>query len=599
MVNALSYIADIANRTVSALARPVKLYPWAWLIIGIALFVPELYGRSFAEASRLVWQGLTGNMLPCMLISYIFVSLSCLASRAHKTLGLILSVFFTFTALAAACMDHFLFSRFGTHVNAYILQLLDETSSSESAEFLTTYILQPAVLWYLLAGVAAIIAGYAVKKAFQRLQEHHMASQLCRYLLALYLIACSILTCKRLGGFTSNVIDNDVFASIHGDTARSFTYLTYNSVLQFVQDKQDFDRCAEHLDGIEAAISDDAASPMDIVVIVGESHNKYHSSLYGYPMPTDPYLASMDGLSIYDDVITSVNATSQSFKSFLSFASMDNGLKWCDTPLFPAVFKSAGYNVICYSNQFVHDPQMSLYNASCGFFNHPSMRDKLFSYKNTRKYRYDHELIDEYKAKRDSIEVQGHNLVIFHLNGQHVSASERYPHDMARFDASDYDYRTDLNEAQKEYVAHYDNATRYVDSLLCDIMDMYSSRDAVVLYFSDHGDEVYDFRDHIGRSYNFDDGGAEAVHHQMDIPFVIYVSPSCRDKHPEFSKAIANAVHTPFMTDDLPHLLLDMAGISCQWFDASRSPINPSYVVRKRVPRAITPTVRLDYDSIK
>ena len=41
-------------------------------------------------------------------------------------------------------------------------------------------------------------------------------------------------------------------------------------------------------------------------------------------------------------------------------------------------------------------------------------------------------------------------------------------------------------------MAHYDNATRWNDEVVDRILSNFANEDAVVVYFSDHGEEVYD-----------------------------------------------------------------------------------------------------------
>jgi len=582
-------MVESVNKVCKGILKPILLFPGEWVVICFALFLPELYGADFSRGFEYFWKGLTNYIMIYALLAYILMLVPYLVSKISLPSARILSGLFEVAAVFLSVSDFFLWDAFGTHINSYILQLLAETNSSESSEFISTYILSPSTVKCVGIVGLFVIVHFGFTLMFRRLRWP--------IILVAYLCAGAVCAVSKREGYTRNVIDNDVFASRHPDTARAFSYKIYNAVLQFVQDKKDFDHCADALENVEASITVDSVS--NIVLIIGESHNKYHSSLYGYPLCTNPLLERLPNLYVFDDVITSVNATSQSFKNFLSVASNDEDSKWCGKPLFPCVFLNAGYNVICYSNQFVHDPQMSLYDASCGFFNHPRIRDKLFSYKNIYKYQYDHELIADFKGKRDSLERRDHNLVIFHLNGQHVKASERYPAEYGFFTASDYEHRTDLNREQKEYVASYDNATRYNDAIICEIIEMYRGVDAVVIYFSDHGDEVHDFRNHVGRSYNFDDGGQKAIHHQMDIPFFIYCSDVCNARHPEITERIRKSIHRPYMTDDLPHLLFDLAGISYEGYFPSKSLINDLFDIhRSRVPRAITPTVKVDYDNL-
>ena len=93
-----------------------------------------------------------------------------------------------------------------------------------------------------------------------------------------------------------------------------------------------------------------------IVLVVGESANRHHSQLYGYPLPTTPHQLALkngkDSLAVFADVVSPWNLTSRVFKQIFSLQSVGEKGDWSDYALFPAVFKKAGYHVSFLSNQF-------------------------------------------------------------------------------------------------------------------------------------------------------------------------------------------------------------------------------------------------------
>ena len=83
--------------------------------------------------------------------------------------------------------------------------------------------------------------------------------------------------------------------------------------------------------------------------------------------------------------------------------------------------------------------------------------------------------------------------------------------------------------------------------------------------------------------------------HQYEVPFIIWVSDKYKEIHPDMIDKIERSVNRPFMTDDLPHLMLEIAGITCEWFEPSRSLINYKYdISRKR----LLEDSKQDYDEI-
>ena len=72
-------------------------------------------------------------------------------------------------------------------------------------------------------------------------------------------------------------------------------------------------------------------SPQDslcLIVVIGESYNKYHSSLYGYSLDTTPNMVEARDdscLYVFNNVITPWNMTSNAIKNIFSLNSMSHG----------------------------------------------------------------------------------------------------------------------------------------------------------------------------------------------------------------------------------------------------------------------------------
>ena len=208
----------------------------------------------------------------------------------------------------------------------------------------------------------------------------------------------------------------------------------------------------------------------NIELIIGESFNKHHSSLYGYPLKTNPCLEKEYNLFIMQDVISTDRLTSIVLKNIFSFRNKDNHIYWAESTLFPAIFKKAGYCSYLISNQEVEDGDYKdVYNMANNYLVHSRTKQYLWNIQNKQIHQYDSQLIDEYINLKN--EKATYSLIIFHLLGQHTAYADRYPKEKSFFTEKDYDYRTDLNQKQKSYLAHYDNAIRYGDEVIKSIID--------------------------------------------------------------------------------------------------------------------------------
>jgi heptose-I-phosphate ethanolaminephosphotransferase len=103
------------------------------------------------------------------------------------------------------------------------------------------------------------------------------------------------------------------------------------------------------------------------------------------------------------------------------------------------------------------------------------------------------------------------------------------------------------------------------------------------LYFSDHGEEVYDKIDFSGHS-------ADQVITQniYEIPLLLWVSE--KYKH---NKSIPNNFNSKYLTDDLFHSIADLVDVKSEEVDSSRSIFSEHFKERKRIIRDT-----IDYDIL-
>ena len=344
----------------------------------------------------------------------------------------------------------------------------------------------------------------------------------------------------------------------------------------------------------------------EIVLVIGESYNKHHSQLYGYDKPTTPRqmaMAADSSLVVFTDVVASWNLTSFVFKHMLSLWAVGEEGEWCDEPLFPEVFRKAGYQVDFLTNQFQPKAKDAVYDFSGGFFlNDPEFSKRQFDTRNNRTYRYDETLLKAYDAlnqrdkSRDSLEtseIQG-RLTILHLMGSHVDYRARYPKQRQYFTPSMYQ-RPELTDKQRRILSDYDNSLRYNDSILWAITQRFMDKDAVVIYVPDHAEEIFDGKPYMyGRMHgaNID---YRLARNEMEIPFWIWGSPRYIERHPYGWEAIQDAKDRPLMTDVLPHLLLYLGGISTPLYHPELNVITPEYNTRRpRILKGVT-----DYNKLK
>ncbi len=517
---------------------------------------------------------------------------------------------------SVAIVDMYCYERFESTLTPTMLMLVGETTPQEASEFLTGYlswdIVSTMVGWVLLLILIhilwTIVRCWLRKRVLQMIvfpQINPMAITGLKAILSL-VVAWLLVVC------VSQTWDNKV--AMH----RMFSYDTVGQVERELTRKDQanlyvpiyrlvFSAFANHLAShqlvqLEAAsdkIQIDSCSYRvpNIVLVIGESYNKHHSQLYGYEKPTTPFqkaLAEEGSLVPFTDVVAPWNLTSFVFKHVLSLHAVGDSGEWCDAPLFPEVFRKAGYHVTFITNQFQSEAKEAVYDFSGGFFlNNPEMSKRQFDTRNNSLYRFDEGVLKAYDQLKPKD--QAHNLVILHLMGSHVEYRARYPQPARRFFTPQNANRPELNKKQRYILSDYDNSVRYNDSIMYAVTQRFVDQDAVVIYMPDHGEEIFDGSPFMyGRMHgaNID---YRLARNEMEIPFWIWGSPKYIENHPFGWQAIQNAKDRPMMTDVLPHLLLYLAGISTPAYRPEYNVITPEYNVNR--PRILKGTT--DYNQLK
>ena len=172
----------------------------------------------------------------------------------------------------------------------------------------------------------------------------------------------------------------------------------------------------------------------------------------------------------------------------------------------------------------------------------------------------------------------GKTFFVVHTYGTHGIYANRYPHNrFSHFTEKSGKYQS-MEKKTRQIVAEYDNAVLYHDWVIDQVLLRFQKKKAIVLYISDHGEEVFDDPAHPFHGH----AELRASQPMVEIPMFVWASPSFHTAYPKLIQQITNSLSLPYMTDDIIHTVLDMLSISTSEFDPKRSLINPLYN-RKRL----------------
>lgn len=577
-------------------------------VAGIVLSYIELPDKRDAQIYDNLWLELFLDLyVVCLLLTII----------PKKIRRWVRGVFY-FIIYATSIADVFCWEKFKSALTPTMLLLVGETDGREASEFLNSY-LTPDLIFSGVGFLILIILIQFFLKLWPYIRIHlprairiparESLPKLRRLkpaaaIAVLVLLVWSLCTSFENKHLMARMFSNNTIGGIEHELTKkehaNFYLPVYRLAFSIFSNELASQQVAKLIEAKDKVTVDSCSyTTPNIVLIIGESYGRLHSQQYGYFMPTTPRQKRLErsGLLVrFRDVVSCWNLTSFVFKNIFSLHVVGEKGEWCDYPLFPELFRKAGYHVSFITNQFLPKAGEAVYDFSGGFFlNHPELSEAMFDTRNNHLYRYDSGLISCYdnQLKKENTD---HNLIIFHLIGQHVGYRQRCPNDRRHFKADDYEeHRPELSNEQRRVLADYDNAVLYNDSIVHEIVKRFEDKNAVVIYMPDHGEECYEgTRGFICRNHSMAIDYPLA-RYEFEIPFWIYCSHKFCVARPDIYKQVLEARNRRYMTDALPHLLLYLAGIHSPYYHSEYNVLSDDY--NEKRPRLLKNSA--DYDKLR
>ncbi|HFZ8996782.1 TPA: phosphoethanolamine transferase CptA [Citrobacter freundii] len=334
-------------------------------------------------------------------------------------------------------------------------------------------------------------------------------------------------------------------------------------------------------------------APRTLVLVIGESTQRGRMSLYGYPRETTPELDALHKtdphLTVFNNVVTSRPYTIEILQQALTFANEKHPDLYLTKPSLMNMMKQAGYKTFWITNQ----QTMTERNTMLTVFSKQTDKQFYMNQQRTQSAReYDTDVLKPFKEVM--ADPAPKKFIIVHLLGTHIRYEFRYPEDQGVFDGKTDRVPAGLSEDEQESYNDYDNANRYNDHVVASLIKNYKATDpnGFLLYFSDHGEEVYDTPPH-----NIQGRNEEApTRHMYTIPFLLWTSEKWQAAHP---RDLSADVDRKYSSSELIHTWSDLAGLTYDGYDPTRSIVSPQF---KQITRWIGNPYKkkalMDYDSL-
>ena len=443
-----------------------------------------------------------------------------------------------------------------------LIFIIFESNKAESSEYLGNYF-SFSILFYIV--LFSLIPFYLWKKIPGKLCGRRNAHYSIAVLIILLFFAYPVFKAFK----TQHV--HMIYKSLNKHLMSAppwqmiFGYANYQRELKEVES---FLMKFNHTQPLQNFSEQKKPLPTTVVIVIGESSNRLHFSLYGYHRNTNPKLTSIKHeLMVFKNVFASRPNTIESLEQVLTFADQQHPDLYKTKPTLIAMMKQAGYKTFWISNQ------QTLTSRNTILTTFAKQTDKQVWLNNTRSqnsYSFDEKVLQPFgDLLKDNAPKK---LIIVHLIGTHMSYQYRYPKTFDYFKDSKALFKG-LSEDKINKINAYDNAVRYNDTIVYELIKRLKATEhhSLLTYFSDHGDDVYDSGKHDFQGRN-EDAPTLAMY---AVPFIVWTSENWFNKHHLSSSKILNRQYD---NADFIYTWSNLLGMSYQGYDQAKSIFSDSLV---------------------
>lgn len=409
--------------------------------------------------------------------------------KAIYILGYFFLAFFAFVKLS-------FYLQYGVGISASALFVIFETNTGEASDYLSNYFSLPTII----IGIILLVPLFFLLKS-----KLHKNTVALKSIGGRQLIATVIL----IGIATASVyLIRKNFRTVNIPYATLSTWKEYKIAKQNLKDN-----LAQPTSPAFTDVASDE-TPQTYVVVIGESTSSWHMQLYGYPRETNPKLTEIrNELIVLDSVITPHVHTITALDKILTRSNAQT-INPNPNGSIIQLANMAGFETYWLSNQ----KPVGLYESIPTILGSAAKHTQFLATDDYNAQILDEDLLPKLEQILAKKEISK-KIIFLHLIGTHLRYEKRYP--------AAYNIFTDapprLTYAHAKAIQQtnaYDNAVRYNDAVIRDVIELLRKENSTssMVYFSDHGDEVYDTMDFLGHNEYHN------TPPMYEVPFVLWFS---------------------------------------------------------------------------
>lgn len=500
-----------------------------YILLPVPLLTPLANNISFEEC-------LFSIVFSLLFFTLLFITLQFFAV---KTVKLYCTVLLIFTLVPSAIFIGYLLFAQAFLLTDSITSIF-ETNPEESKEFIADY-MNPFITAgiFIYAGIPIYMICKLKGKNIFSIRRNKIAFTICLILLATFFVV-------------RPVAKSIFFINFYK------TYIEYKE-----RQSSEYKEISQRLKSpFNVTTLQPDTTFQTIVVIIGESLTRHHMSLYGYGRQTNPLLSKPDSsLFIYKDVTSPQVHTIPVIRTVMTFMDRKHKEYFYKQPSLFELFNRANYDTYFITNQPFGGRYATSYDillSQAKYIFNPSLQKK------------PDEVVFPYLQQALDNKTQKNKLIVIHLMGNHMVYKFRYPSKYNVFkNGTDHfiqRHEKFITSETIKIIDDYDNSVLYNDYVVSSIIQKVKKAQSpsAVVYFSDHGEEVYEVRDFAGHAYE------KVSDYMCDIPFIAWHSPTFGNYRTDLKYDTTR----PFSTANLLFSITDLAGLRYENFDAKKSLFN-------------------------
>lgn len=293
--------------------------------------------------------------------------------------------------------------------------------------------------------------------------------------------------------------------------------------------------------------------PKTLVFIISESLSKNHMSLYGYSRRTTPHLDTNRSIVTFNNCVTQAALTIEAVPGLFFNGHLSKKINLI------ALLNKLGYETSWISNQSGWGKGdrsivlLSQISKTSVFTDARADNDIANS-----SIHFDEDIIGEFD-KALSRPSKKSKFIVLHFMGCHFDYEKRYPVQKSVYTSrSPANIKVNTDKTQK-IINTYDNAMLYHDSVVNEVVKVFTKyskhKNAALVFLSDHGEELYEYRDYAGHGYPPSRAMAE-------IPYFAMVSNDFKKNYPALTDIMERRKNTSYSTVNNFYTLINLLNIN-------------------------------------